>query len=95
MVRRMTEASLDFMAVQRQRRRDLTFLGVLGLLLFTAALAVVQAAYPPRPETGAAAGGEVRPVNPATLRRQIRSGRLSSHPAEHWRPAPRGAGRAP
>lgn len=69
---------------QRQQRRDLGFLVALGLLLAASAYAVLRSAYPPH-RGHVTASGEIRAVDPSTLQRQLRSGRLSHHEAEHWR----------
>lgn len=69
---------------ERQRRRDLGFLGALGLLLVVSVVGVVRSAYPPRGDR-VTASGEIRAVDPLTLKQQLRSGRLSNHEAVHWR----------
>ena len=69
---------------ERQRWRDLGFLVALGLLLAASAYAVLRSAYPPH-RGHVTTSGEIRPVAPATLKRQLRSGRLSKHEAVHWR----------
>ena len=81
------ESEIDVLARERQRRRDGTFLVMLGLLLAVSGLAVVRSAYPPRKPGAVSPGGEIRPVESGTLRRGLRSGRLSDQPAKHWRPA--------
>jgi hypothetical protein len=68
----------------RQRRRDVGFLAALGLVLVVSVFAVVRSAYPPHAGQGTASG-EIRAVDAQTLRRQLRSGRLSNHEAVHWR----------
>jgi hypothetical protein len=86
---------IQALRAEQQRWRDKTFLVVLALLLATAAYAVIRSMYPPHRRYVTAAG-EIRPVDPATLQRQLRSGRLSRHEAAHWqrvgalpaRPAP-------
>jgi len=69
---------------ERQRWRDVGFLVALGLLLVALAYAVLRSAYPPH-RGHVTTSGEIRAVDPSTLRRQLRSGRLSSHEAEQWR----------
>lgn len=78
-----------FMA-ERQRRRDVGFLAMVGVMLVASAYAVIRSAYPPH-RGYVTASGEIRAVDPATLRRQLRSGRLSKHEAAHWKRV--GAGR--
>jgi hypothetical protein len=72
-----------------RRRRTLTFVGALALLLSAMGLAVIQAAYPPGYDLGGV-NGEIRPIPPSVLRSQLRSQRLSDREAEHWRPEPLG-----
>ena len=69
---------------ERQRRRDAGFLMTLWLLLMTSAYAVVWSAYSTR-RGHVTSAGEIRAVDPATLRRQLRSGRLSNKDAVFWR----------
>ncbi len=70
---------------ERQRWRDVGFLAALGLLLLVSVVAVVRSAYPPH-GGHLTASGEIRAVDPQTLGRQLKSGRLSNHEAVHWRP---------
>ncbi len=81
------ETGVDVVSADRRARRDKLFVVFLAGLLVTSAAAVVRGVYPPRPTPPVSASGEIRPVDQGTLQRQLRSGRLSDHPARHWRPA--------
>lgn len=74
-----------------RRRRDLTFLGLLGALLVATGIVLLYAAYPPHRDIVTSAG-EIRAVDPGLLKRLLRSGHLSDHEAEHYRRA-EGAGK--
>lgn len=75
---------VEDLRAELQTRRDLLFLGALLLLVVASAFTVVRSAYPPHRDYRTAAG-EIRAVNPAVLRRLLRSGRLSDREAEHYR----------
>lgn len=77
---------------ERQRWRDVGFLAALGLLLAVSAYAVLRSAYPSH-RSHVTTSGEIRAVDPPTLRRQLRSGRLSSREAAHWRRVETGRGK--
>jgi hypothetical protein len=85
--RNVDENGVDVVSADRRARRDKLFVVLLAGLLVTSAAAVVRGVYPPRPTPPVSASGEIRPVDPGSLQRQLRSGRLSDHPARHWRPA--------
>ena len=84
-----TEAQL-LRAMGGQDRRDRAFVLMLVALLGAMAWVVVDAA-PPAGRSRESAHGVLRPVAPDLLREQLDSGRLSRHPASHWRIWPRGA----
>lgn len=73
---------------EQQRWRDVGFLATLGLLLAASALAVLWSAYPSH-RSHVTTSGVIRAVDPSTLRRQLRSGRLSKREALYWRRADR------